>query len=57
MSYTIVLTWTDKEQKHHRKEYTNERDAIKARKWLADNGADDTDLAIVVKPKNDIVEP
>ena len=38
----LVVRWSDKKGSH-KKEYTDQRIAYKARKWLLDNGADDVD--------------
>jgi hypothetical protein len=49
----LILKWTDKENKHHEKEYDirDQRAVNKARVWLIDNGALDVDIAIRVKPQ------
>lgn len=52
----LVVTWQDKEGKRHTKEYTEQRDAFKARKWLVDNGAEWVDVAIRLEEKADKIE-
>lgn len=55
----LVVRWSDKKGSH-KKEYTDQRLAHKARKWLLDNGADDVDIAMrrqtAPKPAGGVLE-
>lgn len=43
-----VVRWTDADDKHHRKEYSEEKEARRARDWLTDNGARQVDVAVSI---------
>jgi hypothetical protein len=43
------VRWVDKEGTDRKKEYTGLINARKAAEWLRDNGADDVDIAVVLK--------
>ena len=43
-----ILSWYDKDDKYGTKVYTDYPTAIKARKWLVDNGAKSVDIAVEV---------
>lgn len=44
--HKLILTWKDKDNKLHSKEYTDQTELAKARTWLAKNGATDIDVAV-----------
>lgn len=48
MRYTgnYIIRWTDKNGKQWSKTYTDYLTAIKAKKWLIDQGADNIDIAV-----------
>lgn len=48
---SFVVRWEDKNGKQHRREYTTETDARKAKQWLLDNGALSVDIAIRINDK------
>lgn len=48
----LVLRWTDDKGNQQVKEYTDEKQARKARDWLLEHGADDADIAIRLKTRN-----
>ncbi len=48
---SFVVRWTDKDGKHHSKQYSDEPAAKKAKAWLVDNGADSIDIAVAVGKK------
>lgn len=54
----LSVRWTDQDGKERRKEYDNQADAVKARDWLLNNGADDADIAVIrtIKPQPQVAE-
>lgn len=42
----FVVRWTDQDGKNHRREYSTEKDARKAKDWLTEKGAPSVDIAI-----------
>lgn len=48
---SFVVRWEDNNGEQHRREYTTETDARKAKKWLLDNGATSVDIAIQINNK------
>ena len=44
-----IVRWIDKENNKKRKVYDDYQVAIKAKKWLADNGIDNVDIAVETK--------
>jgi hypothetical protein len=44
-----ILSWLDKDDKPGSKVYEDYSTAIKARKWLIDNGATEIDIAVEFK--------
>lgn len=44
--HKLILTWKDKDNKLHSKEYTDQTELAKAKTWLAKHGATDIDVAV-----------
>lgn len=42
----LIVRWTDKDGDNHRKEYTDEKQARKAKAWLEEHGATNVDVAV-----------
>ena len=53
---TLNLRWTDDKGNQQVKEYTDEKQARKARDWLLEHGADDADIAVRVQTRNTSAE-
>ena len=49
---TLLLRWTDNKGNQQIKEYTDEKQARKARDWLLEHGANDADIAIRLEKRN-----
>lgn len=47
----FVVRWTDPSGKTHKKEYDDEKSAIKAKQWVFDQGATSADVAVVLVKK------
>lgn len=48
----LLVRWTDNQGNKQSKLYDDEKLARKARDWLLSMGAEDADIAIVIKPKD-----
>ena len=49
---TLILRWTDDKGNQQVKEYTDEKQARKARDWLLEHGANDADIAIRLEKRS-----
>lgn len=48
MILKYIIRWKDRDGNEYRREYTDEAEALKAQKWLNDNGARTVDFAVQV---------